>query len=91
MMLIVGIGFGLAYLIGYYWWGSARWGIRSGLCAAIGGLVSFIYLNLGTSGTISWMQQSGTWFVIQLALVGIILGWIFALVWWMVKDGSKMP
>jgi hypothetical protein len=53
--------------------------------------VSFIYLNLGTSGTISWMQQSGTWFVIQLALVGIILGWIFALVWWMVKDGSKMP
>jgi beta-N-acetylhexosaminidase len=91
MMLIVGAGFGLAYLIGYYWWGSVRWGIRSGLCAAIGGLVSFIYLNLGTSGTISWMQQSGTWFVIQLALVGIILGWIFALVWWMVKDGSKMP
>ena len=91
MMLIVGAGFGLAYLIGYYWWGSARWGVRSGLCAAIGGLVSFIYLNLGTSGTISWMQQSGTWFVIQLALVGIILGWIFALVWWMVKDGSKMP
>lgn len=91
MMLIVGAGFGLAYMIGFYWWGSVRWGIRSGLCAAIGGLVSFIYLNLGTSGTISWMQQSGTWFVIQLALVGIILGWIFALVWWMVKDGSKMP
>jgi len=91
MMLIVGAGFGLAYLIGYYWWGSARWGIRSGLCAVIGGLTSFIYLNLGTSGTISWMQKSGTWFVIQLALVGMILGWIFALVWWMVKDGSKMP
>ena len=91
LMLIVVAGFGLAYLIGYYWWGSARWGIRSGLCAAIGGLTSFIYLNLGTSGTISWMQKSGTWFVIQLALVGMILGWIFALVWWMVKDGSKMP
>jgi len=90
-MLIVAMGFGIAYLIGYYWWGSERWGLRSGLCAVIGGLTSFVYLSLRTQGTVSWMIKSGTWFVIQMALVGLILGWIVALVWWMVKEGNKIP
>ncbi len=89
MMLVVGVGFGMAYLIGFVWWGTVRWGIRSGLCAAIGGLASFVYLNLGLKGTLSWVERSGTWFVIEMALVGLLLGWIVALVWWMRKSGNK--
>ena len=90
-ILLIGLGFGIAYLIGYSWWGSVRWGIRSGLCAAIGGLLAYIYLNLGISGTTYWMEKSGSWFVIEMAIVGLILGWIAALIWWMVKDGNKLP
>ncbi len=89
IILVVAAGFGLAYLIGFLWWGTVRWGLRSGLCAAIGGLVSFVYLNLGLPGTLSWVERSGTWFVIEMALVGLLLGWIFALVWWMRKTGGN--
>jgi len=91
VILLIALGFGIAYLIGYYWWGSIRWGIRSGLCSAIGGLLSYIYLNLGVGGTAYWMEKSGSWFVIEMALVGLILGWIVALVWWMIKDGNNLP
>ncbi|MCJ7696593.1 MAG: hypothetical protein MUO40_14375, partial [Anaerolineaceae bacterium] len=91
VILLIAIGFGITYLIGYYWWGSIRWGIRSGLCAAIGGLLSYIYLNLGVGGMAYWMEKSGSWFVIEMAMVGLILGWIIALIWWMVKDGNKLP
>lgn len=90
-LLVICTGFGLVYLIGYYWWGSVRWGLRSGLCAAIGGLVAYLLLNLGFPGLISWMEESGTWFVVQMAMVGVFLGWIAALIWWVIKDGNKVP
>ena len=89
-LLVISGGFGLAYLIGYYWWGSMRWGLRSGFCAAIGGLLTYIYLNLGVPSTIYWMQKSGTGFVLEVTFVGIIMGWIVALIWWMIKEGNTL-
>jgi beta-N-acetylhexosaminidase len=86
-VLMMGFGGALSFLIGLLWWGSSRWGLRSSLCALIGGLLSYTYLNLGIDGTKFWMQQSGTLFVIEIVVVGLLLGWIGALIWWMRTDG----
>ena len=86
-VLMMGLGGAMTFLIGLLWWGSSRWGLRSSLCALIGGLLSYTYLNLGIDGTKFWMQQSGTVFVIEIVVVGLLLGWIGALIWWMRTEG----
>lgn len=77
----------LAFAIGSWWWRSQRWAIRSGLCAGIGGLMGYLYLLLGLRGVGYWMQRSGTGFVIEITIVGMLLGWMVALIWWMRTDG----
>lgn len=86
-VLVMGMGGALTFLVGFLWWGSSRWGLRSSLCALIGGLLSYTYLNLGLEGTKFWMGQSGTVFVIEIVVVGLLIGWIAALVWWMRTEG----
>lgn len=86
-VLVMGAGGALTFLIGLLWWGSPRWGLRSSLCALIGGLLAYTYLNLGIDGTKFWMQQSGTVFVIEIVVAGLLLGWIGALIWWMRTEG----
>lgn len=89
-IIVMGLGFVFTYLIGYYWWGSARWGLRSALCALIGGLMAYTLLNLGTSGTKFWMVESGTVFVVEVIVVGLLFGWIGALIWWM-RTAGRYP
>ena len=89
-VIVMGIGGAGAFLIGLLWWGDTRWGLRSFLCALIGGLLSYSYLNLGIEGTKYWMEQSGTTFVIEMVVVGMLLGWIVALAWWMRTSGRKV-
>ena len=86
-VIVLGLGAGLAYVVGQVWWRSTRWAIRSMLCALIGGLLSYSYLNLGTKGTRFWMETSGTGFVVEIIVVGVLLGWICALIWWLRTDG----
>ncbi len=86
-IIIMSVGVGLAFIIGYFWWGSTRWGLRSSLCALIGGLLSYTYLNLGLEGTKYWIEQSGTSFVMEMVVVGLLIGWIGALIWWMRTEG----
>jgi len=86
-ILVMGVGSVLAFLVGLLWWGSSRWGLRSSLCALIGGLLAYTYLNLGIDGTAFWLQQSGTIFVVEVVVVGLLIGWIGALVWWMRTEG----
>jgi len=88
-VIVMGIGGAGAFLIGLLWWGDTRWGLRSFLCALIGGLLTYSYLNLGIEGTKYWMEQSGTTFVIEMVVVGMLLGWIGALAWWMRTAGRK--
>jgi H+/Cl- antiporter ClcA len=85
--MVMGVGSALTFLIGLLWWGSSRWGLRSSLCALIGGLLAYSYLNLGIDGTKHWMQQSGRVFVIEVVVVGLLMGWIVALIWWMRTEG----
>ncbi len=86
-VLVMGMGSALTFAIGLLWWGSSRWGLRSSMCALVGGLLSYSFLNLGMDGTKLWIQQSGTSFVIEVVIAGLLLGWIGALVWWMRTDG----
>ena len=86
-VLVMGIGIALTFMIGLLWWGSSRWGLRSALCALIGGLGAYTYLNLGISGVKDWIQQSGTLYVIEIVVAGLLIGWIAALIWWMGTEG----
>lgn len=86
-IIVMGFGAGLAFLIGRFWWGSLQWGLRSGLCALIGSLVTYTYLNLGFSSVKYWMEESGAIFVVEMVIVGLLLGWIGALIWWMRTEG----
>ena len=86
-VIVMGLGGGLAFVIGYFWWGSYRWGLRSLLASLIGGLLLYTYLNLGLQGTKFWMEKSGTLFVVEIVIAGLLIGWIGALLWWMRTDG----
>lgn len=89
-IIVMGIGGGMAFFIGRFWWGSLQWGLRSGLCALIGSLLTYMYLNLGLSSTKFWMEESGAGFVVEIVVVGLLLGWIVALVWWM-RTAGRYP
>lgn len=86
-ILVMGVGSALTFVIGLFWWGSLRWGLRSALCALIGGLFAYSYLNLGFASAGYWLQKSGTVFVIEMVVVGLLIGWIAALIWWMRTEG----
>jgi hypothetical protein len=82
-LMILMLGFGAAYALGYFWWGGQVWGLRSGICTAIGGFAAYTLLTVGFPDIISWIQQGGAGFVAQVTLVGMALGWLGALVWWL--------
>jgi beta-N-acetylhexosaminidase len=86
-IMVMGLGGALAFFGGRIWWKTSRWGLRSMLTTLIGGLLSYSYLNLGTLGTRRWVLESGTTFVVEVIVVGMMLGWIVALVWWIRTDG----
>lgn len=86
-VLTMGIGGALTFLVGWLWWGSSRWGLRSALSSLVGGLLAYTYLNLGVEGTKHWVQQSGRSFVIEIVIAGLLIGWIGALIWWMRTEG----
>jgi hypothetical protein len=89
-LLVMGGGAGMAFLVGFVWWGSSRWGLRSSLCAFIGALLSYSYLNIGLEGTQYWMVKSGTIFVVEIVFAGLLIGWIVCLIWWM-RTAGRYP
>ena len=89
-LIVMAVGAGLTYFIGFYWWGTPRWALRSAMCSLIGGLLTYSYLNLGLEGTQYWIEQSGTAFVIEMVVVGLLIGWIVALIWW-VRTAGRYP
>jgi len=86
-IMVIGLGSTLAFFGGRIWWKTPRWALRAMLAALIGGLLSYSYLNLGLPGTQQWVLKSGTAFVVEVVVVGMMLGWIGALIWWMRTDG----
>ncbi|MGI6251058.1 MAG: glycoside hydrolase family 3 N-terminal domain-containing protein [Anaerolineaceae bacterium] len=88
MVLLLIMGAGTAYLIGFYWWGNGTWGLRGMLLTLIGGLLTYLLLTMGLGPLQEYMRESGAWFVVQIVFVGMFFGWIVALAWW-VKDTLK--
>lgn len=84
-MMVMSLGFAAAYASGFFWWGSRLWGARAGVCALIGGFTAYLLLTLGLPGLEALVREGGTWFVVQVALSGMLFGWLAALVWWFAK------
>jgi beta-N-acetylhexosaminidase len=82
MIMLLVIGFGLAYALGYLWWGSNNWGLRAGYCTVIGGLSSYLLLTFGITPLMRQMQAHGVRVVVLAALIGMLLGLVVAFVWW---------
>lgn len=91
IVLILMAGFGGTFLIGYRWWGGLGWAWRSGLCTLIGGLLAYLLLTLGISGLVELVKLSGSWFIVQMTVVGMLFGWVAALIWWLRAEGMKPP
>jgi uncharacterized membrane protein len=89
IVLILVAGFGVAYLVGYRWWGNTVWALRSGFCTLIGGLAAYLLLTFGFSSLVELVKQSGSWFIVQMTLVGMLFGWMAALIWWLRAEGMK--
>jgi len=88
IMLLV-IAFGLSYTLGYYWWKGKQWAFRSGICTLLGGLGGYLLLNSGIPALNELIRQNGTWFIVQMSIVGMVLGWFVALTWWLLDQGQK--
>ena len=88
-IIFMAFGFGAAYAAGRFWWGTERWGLRAGFCALIGGFATYLLLTLGIGGLEDLVSQGGTWFVVDVSLVGMLLGWVAALLWWMAETNAR--
>jgi beta-N-acetylhexosaminidase len=86
-IMLIFVGGAVAFLAGYLWWGTIRWGLRSALCSVIGGLLAYTYLDFGGESVRRWLTQSGTVYVVEVIVVGLLIGWIGALIWWVRTDG----
>ena len=91
IVLILIAGFGVAFLVGFRWWGGSKWAIRSGFCALIGGLLAYLLLTLGIDSLAEMVKESGSWFIIQMTMAGMLFGWVVALIWWLRVEGMKVP
>jgi beta-N-acetylhexosaminidase len=83
MVLLSAVG-GLSFTFGLKILKSLQWGVRSGLCVLLGGLLSYLYLSVGLPGGTDWVQKSSTGGIIGITFIGLLLGWIGSLTWWMI-------
>jgi len=90
-VLILIAGFGVAYLVGFRWWGGSGWAFRSGFCTLIGGLLAYLLLTLGIDSLVELVKESSSWFIVQMTVTGMLFGWVIALIWWLRAEGMKPP
>ncbi len=90
-MMVMSLGFAAAFASGQFWWGSKLWGARAGVCALIGGFAAYLLLTLGLPSLEELVKEGGTWFVVEVALSGMLFGWLAALVWWFAKKTAVRP
>ncbi len=91
IVLILIAGFGVTYLVGFRWWGGPVWAFRSGFCALIGGLLAYLLLTFGIESLVELVKLSSSWFIVQMTIVGMLFGWVIALIWWLRAEGMKPP
>jgi beta-N-acetylhexosaminidase len=79
VLLALGISFGI-YLFASQM-GNNRWGIRAGLLALTGGLISYTYLAIRLPGSQIFLGFPLPWNMLLASLGGILTGLIISLVW----------
>lgn len=88
VVLFIAMGAFLAWIVGYKWWGGVRWGLRSSLLTAIGGLLAYLLLTVGIKPIVALVKESASWFVVQTTAIGMIFGWAAALTWWVLSQNK---
>jgi len=87
--LLVSISIGAAI----YWltaqFGFTMWGMRGGLLAITGGLLSYTYLALGLPGSEEVLTNSGTVGVLLVTIFGSGIGWVAARGWQFIENNDK--
>lgn len=81
MALLVTAGIGFAFYNLASFAGQARWGVRGGFLAFIGGLVAYCYLALQLPGSEIMLERSVARGVILTALLGATAGLILTWLW----------
>lgn len=92
-LMVTVFGFGLAYGV-YYFVAqrySSRWGIRYGLSMICGAYLGYLVLSLGLFGGRDFIRTSGSLASLVFSIVGLILGGIFAFIWYRVRSAIKKP
>ena len=90
-IMVMSLGFAAAFAAGRFWWGSRLWGARAGVCALIGGFAAYLLLTLGLPSLEGLVREGGTWFIVEVALSGMFVGWLCALIWWFAKKTAARP
>ncbi len=54
--------------------GLTQWAVRSSFLALIGGLLAYTYLSMGMPGSSEYLQNTGSWGVVLVTLLGSIVG-----------------
>jgi beta-N-acetylhexosaminidase len=60
---------------------SMRWGIRWGLCALCGGLLTYNYVALGLPGSSTFTSSNGIGGIVILTIFGLFAGWGAGWLW----------
>jgi beta-N-acetylhexosaminidase len=60
---------------------SMRWGIRWGLCALAGGLLSYNYMALGLPGSANFTTSNGIGGIVLITIFGLLAGWGAGWLW----------
>jgi len=90
-MVVIVVGGGLAYGLGYWLWGTTRWGIRWGLCVVLGGLAGYTYLVVGLPGGKVWVEEARLLALVLGTLVGVGLGGLAAVLWRQAERLMRKP
>lgn len=73
--------------------GSLRWGVRWAFASALGGLFMYTYIAIGMPGSSDFVKTYGSWGVLWLTLLGILLGWLAGWGWrrWLEAKAKMEP
>ncbi len=88
-MVFVLSGLGLfAYWVGDRF-ASRRWGVRSSMCVILGGLLTYSYLAMRLPGAINYLQNNGWVGIMEMVIVGALIGGAGAYMWFRLVRESK--
>ena len=88
MVLLLCVSGFSAYWLGYRI-ASIGWGVRWAICVVLGGLLAYTYLAIRLPGTVIFLQSSRWPGLIGTILLGVVVGFVSAYVWFRLAKGSR--